>query len=508
MVDREAQTSDEVSPPRRRGRLALTFAVVVGLGLVGWIVMTRSDDAVVEEATELRFADVVRTDLVEESTFDGTLGRTAAEPTTAAFAGTVTASPSPGDQVVQGDILYEIDKEPVALLYGDVPMYRTLTASAEDVVIPARVGGTVTWVPEEGIELVEGDVIMRIDEEPIVLLYGNTPAYRTMADERTDIEGADVLQLEEALVRLGYDPDASISVDGTFTSATRSLVEDWQEAIEASETGRVNLGSVVFLSGPVQITSIEVTIGDVVGAGQPLLTSPGDQFTSGDDVRQLEAALAAIGYGDDLTVDGVFDTATTAAVIEFQTSLGMESDGTVDLGEIVFRGGPLRISERLTSIGGFVNSGGAVLAVTTSDIVITVDLPAADQNAISPGDMMTVELPDGTLVPAVVESIASVATVTQGQATFETTIRLDDPAAAGDLDEAPVEVHFVSDSVSNVMAVPVTSLLALREGGYAVEVRLSDGTTALVGVEPGFFAGGLVEVESSQLQVGAQVVIP
>ena len=204
----------------------------------------------------------------------------------------------------------------------------------------------------------------------------------------------------------------------------------------------------------------------------------------------------------------MFDTATTAAVIEFQTSLGMESDGTVDLGEIVFRGGPLRISERLTSIGGFVNSGGAVLAVTTSDIVITVDLPAADQNAISPGDMMTVELPDGTLVPAVVESIASVATVTQGQATFETTIRLDDPAAAGDLDEAPVEVHFVSDSVSNVMAVPVTSLLALREGGYAVEVRLSDGTTALVGVEAGFFAGGLVEVESSQLQVGAQVVIP
>ena len=49
MVDREAQTSDEVPPPRRRGRLALTFAVVVGLALVGWIVMTRSDDAVVEK---------------------------------------------------------------------------------------------------------------------------------------------------------------------------------------------------------------------------------------------------------------------------------------------------------------------------------------------------------------------------------------------------------------------------------------------------------------------------
>ena len=85
---------------------------------------------------------------------------------------------------------------------------------------------------------------------------------------------------------------------------------------------------------------------------------------------------------------------------------------------------------------------------------------------------------------------------------------LDDPSLAGDLDEAPVEVLVVSDSVEGVMAVPVTALLALSEGGYAVEVGLADGSTALVAVEPGFFADGLVEVTSEQLQVGALVVIP
>ena len=508
MVDQEADTTEQVSPRRGRRLLVAVLIGLVGLAAVAWILIEPSDDPAAEELTEARFGEVVRTDLVEESTFDGTLGHTAGEPITAAFAGTVTASPSPGDLVEQGDVLYEIDKQPVALLYGDTPMYRTLTSSADDVVIEARSGGTVTWVPEAGSEIAEGDVIMRIDEEPIVLLYGDTPAFRTMADERTDIEGADVLQLEEALVRLGYDPDGSISVDGTYTSATENLVEDWQEAIGAAETGRVNLGSVVFTSGPIHIDEVNVEVGDVVNAGQPILTTPGDELTSGDDVLQLEVALDAIGYGDDLTVDAIFDAATTVAVIEFQTALGMEADGTVDLGEIVFRSGPVRVSERLVSVGGFVNGGGAVLAVSASDIVITVDLPAADQDAISPGDPMTVELPDGTLVPAVVESVASVATVTQGQATFEATILLANPGAAGDLDEAPVEVRFVSDSVSNVMAVPVTALLALREGGYAVEVRLTDGTTALVGVEPGFFADGLVEVESSQLQVGAQVVIP
>ena len=153
--------------------------------------------------------------------------------------------------------------------------------------------------------------------------------------------------------------------------------------------------------------------------------------------------------------------------------------------------------------------GDRFLAVTASDILITVDLPAADQDALSPGDEVTVELPDGTLTPGVVESVSSVATQNPNAGTtFDTTVLLNDPAVAGDLDEVPVEVHVVSDSVTNVMAVPVTSLLALREGGYAVEVGLADGTTTLVAVEPGFFADGLVEVTSDVLQIGAQVVIP
>ena len=59
--------------------------------------------------------------------------------------------------------------------------------------------------------------------------------------------------------------------------------------------------------------------------------------------------------------------------------------------------------------------------------------------------------------------------------------------AAG-LDEAPVDVDVVSDSRTQVVAIPVTALVALREGGYAVEVLQADGSTRLVGVEPGFFA--------------------
>jgi len=61
---------------------------------------------------------------------------------------------------------------------------------------------------------------------------------------------------------------------------------------------------------------------------------------------------------------------------------------------------------------------------------------------------------------------------------------------------------------AGVMAVPVTALLALTEGGYAVEVDNGDGTTRLIGVDPGLYADNLVEVASSGLQVGDLVVVP
>ena len=61
--------------------------------------------------------------------------------------------------------------------------------------------------------------------------------------------------------------------------------------------------------------------------------------------------------------------------------------------------------------------------------------------------------------------------------------------------------------MEDVIAVPVAALLALAEGGYAVEVDAGGGATRLVAVEPGFFADGLVEV-SGGLEPGDRVVVP
>jgi hypothetical protein len=57
-----------------------------------------------------------------------------------------------------------------------------------------------------------------------------------------------------------------------------------------------------------------------------------------------------------------------------------------------------------------------------------------------------------------------------------------------------------------VLAVPVTALLALVGGGYAVEVVTPTGEK-LVRVEPGVYADGLVELRQSSLQPGTKVSV-
>ena len=109
----------------------------------------------------------------------------------------------------------------------------------------------------------------------------------------------------------------------------------------------------------------------------------------------------------------------------------------------------------------------------------------------------------------VVERIASVVEVdpSGGDPTVEVTIALGSPEATGTLDGAPVTVTITRETRPDVTTVPVDALLALAEGGYAVEVVDGDGTTRLVGVELGLFADGAVQVTGA-VAPGDQVVVP
>jgi multidrug efflux pump subunit AcrA (membrane-fusion protein) len=100
-----------------------------------------------------------------------------------------------------------------------------------------------------------------------------------------------------------------------------------------------------------------------------------------------------------------------------------------------------------------------------------------------------------------------------GSASFHVLVEVDEPdavAALADLPDATsVDVILISDAVEDVMAVPVTALLALLEGGYAVEVEAAFGQTQMVAVEVGFFgSNNMIAVTSDGLQPGDRVVVP
>jgi hypothetical protein len=82
------------------------------------------------------------------------------------------------------------------------------------------------------------------------------------------------------------------------------------------------------------------------------------------------------------------------------------------------------------------------------------------------------------------------------------TVTLDDPKKVAELDSAEVQVDFVAETHPAVLAVPVGALVALSEGGYAVQLA----GAGLVAVETGMFARGLVEVTGTGIAEGTDVV--
>lgn len=482
------------------------LTVVAVTAIAAAILLNGDGGATVDTEAALTFAEVIRADLVEMDSFDGTLGTEDGDPVVSPIQGTVTTTAEVGTTIEQGEVFLTVNNEPVVLLYGELPAYRDLTATDDARAVAGNAAGVVTQVVASGETVEQGDVLYRVSGDPVVVMYGDIPAYRTLRDLDDNMTGTDVQQLEEALVALGYDPDGLASVDEEFTDYTGTMVERWQEDLGVEEDGEVALGDVVFIPGPSDVLSVEVAVGDSVTAGQPIVTISTGEPLAGDDVRQLEEALVALGY-DGPAVDGVWDDGTRRAVLAWQEEAGMEIDGVVDLGEVVFLSSPVRVNEVVASVGSSVNAGTSVLGISSADKFVTFSLPAADQGLLTVGQKVTIEMPDGTDARGTVTEIASVARGAQAEATFDVEIVLDDPSVAAGLDEAPVDVEVVSDSVSDVMAVPVSALVALTEGGYAVEVQTGAGTQ-LVGVQPGFYADGLVEVESDGLSIGDMVVVP
>ena len=199
-----------------------------------------------------------------------------------------------------------------------------------------------------------------------------------------------------------------------------------------------------------------------------------------------------------------------------QAAHGMAQTGELPLGSVVFKPGPVRVTSVTPTVGQPVQAG-VVLAITSTRRQVTIALDAAQQAAIKVGDRVTITLPSNETTPGRVSFVGSVATTPSGSdanqdstPTIEVDVTPTHPGQTGRLDQAPVQISIVTDSVQNVLVVPVDALLALAGGGYAVEFVDASGAHRLLGVTLGLFddAEGLVEVQGDGLHAGQRVVVP
>jgi peptidoglycan hydrolase-like protein with peptidoglycan-binding domain len=285
--------------------------------------------------------------------------------------------------------------------------------------------GVITWLPTAGSIVRRGQPLFELDREPVPLLYGDRPAYRSFTLGMSG--GPDIRELQQNLLALGFDARGALAPSGRLDLPTLVAIEEWQRSLELPVTGSVPLGSVIFLPSAVRIKSSPI----VAGAS--------------------------------------------------------------------------------------VQSGDSILLATATQPAVLVALDPGSVAQLRVGDRVRVTMPNSTTTSGRVTNIGRVATVpgsdnggqTASTPTLPVTIGLLDPHSAGALDQAPVQVAITTQADRNVLAVPISALLAQPGGGYAVQVE-NGATTRLLTVTTGLFdeVAGRVEVSGAGLAPGMRVEVP
>jgi multidrug efflux pump subunit AcrA (membrane-fusion protein) len=135
-----------------------------------------------------------------------------------------------------------------------------------------QASGIYTKLPEAGDKVDCGDVLYRVDDDPVLLLCGTVPAYR---DLDSGDEGSDVRQLNRNLHELGYEADPD---DRSFTSKTAKALEELEADKGFDGTGELDLGDAVVLPGPARIADVTSALGGSARPGARLAFATSDRL--------------------------------------------------------------------------------------------------------------------------------------------------------------------------------------------------------------------------------------
>jgi hypothetical protein len=443
-----------------------------------------------------------------------------------------------GSTTVQRRDLVQTDTESGTLSYADP---RTVYDG---------LSGTITWLPAVGQVIRPGQALYRVAGVPVILMNGSTPAYRDL--KPSDSDRPDILELNRNLVALGFNPDG-IVVDDVWQAATTAGVELFQESLGESETGELKLGNVVFLPHARVISALDASLGSN-GSGSGGGSATSGQPAAGPEFASLTTTTrphkkkkkrkphkpttvaALLGL---LKAQSAQLQAQSAELRAAQSGAhgannsnnkgGGGSSGGGSNGGGSSGGGSNGGGGSNNSGGGGSGSGAAVLETSSTQLVVTVDLDATKQSEARVGEPVTVEMPGGNTVNGKVAAVSPIAQSSSDSgngnsgnggggggngsgngngngssgATIPVTIALHGRTSGAGLDQAAVSVNFAQAEAKGVLSVPVTALLAVAGGNYAVQAAAAPHT--LIPVTTGLFAAGYVQISGRGIYPGLAV---
>jgi multidrug efflux system membrane fusion protein len=194
----------------------------------------------------------------------------------------------------------------------------------DEAAVNSRLGGTLTMLPAVGRTVARGQPLFKVDNKPVVLLYGSLPAYRTLAP---GVEGRDVKQFERNLYALGY---RGFTVDSTYSSATATAVRKWQKDLGLTRTGRVETDRIVYAGGAVRVDGRKAQPGAEIGPGTPVLTATETARIATVDLDVDDQRLAKVGATVQVTLpdDRVMPGKITGAETVIDPGEGQQEDTT------------------------------------------------------------------------------------------------------------------------------------------------------------------------------------
>ena len=531
---------------------------VVALGYGAYYFGTQNTETSSSSKTlELTTTEIQKGDLAKKEEYNGTLRQTNSRVLNSPLSGVVTFAPKEGTIINFGEVLFAVDNKPVILVEGKTPFYRTLDLNSDpgpDVFQLERAlvflgYAAEDFVPDETFDETTSNMLnsLYIDYK-IETKSEITPSEQVAINlKQTEVENiedtisnggttlAEVNSKKKILEDLQKDSVTTLAevnskkktLDDAIENSTKENAA-WQAATNLIEDYNQQISLLKDLTNPRTIAKSQETrdeeikdYEDLIEEQKRIREMEEGEGSVVDATEALAIENAQKAYDDALKSynEGVDQESELAKAKEELDELKLSAQSeTFSPTNAYASKTAIIVGSYISDVGSAVTLNSPLYNISSIGIEVVFQVDATDQETVSLGDSVEIELPTDERVPTVITFIDQVVTQTQAGEFIEVTLEVLNPEEIEAYDQAPVKVFVTTEISENVLYVPVNALLALAEGGYALEIydgELDGGTfegesgidTSYVAVEIGVFTDGFVEVKGN-ISEGQTVVVP